>query len=57
LSKEKSRVHHIPESCSIKLASVISDIFGKFGMHNLNGLLGGISIEEVLRDIPDRGFE
>jgi len=35
LSKEKSRVHHILESCSIKLASVISDIFGKSGMYIL----------------------
>jgi transposase len=54
LSKEKSRVHHILESCSIKLASVISDIFGKSGMHILNGLLSGISIEEVLSNIPDK---
>lgn len=54
LSKEKSRVHQILESCSIKLASVISDIFGKSGMHILNGLLGGICIEEVLKNIPDK---
>jgi len=33
LSKEKSRVHHVLESCSIKLSSVISDVFGKSGMH------------------------
>ncbi|MDD1753133.1 MAG: IS110 family transposase [Methanotrichaceae archaeon] len=54
LSKEKNRVNNILESCSIKLASVISDIFGKSGMHILNGLLSGICIEEVLRDIPDK---
>ena len=54
LSKEKNRIHHILESCSIKLASVISDIFGKSGMHILNGLLSGISIEDVLKGIPDK---
>jgi transposase len=54
LSKEKSRVHHILESCSIKLASVISDIFGKSGMYILNGLLSGTSIEVVLKGIPDK---
>lgn len=31
LSKEKNRVNNILESCSIKLASVISDIFGEVG--------------------------
>lgn len=54
LSKEKNRIHHVLESCSIKLASVISDIFGKSGMHILNGLLSGINIEDVLKGIPDK---
>jgi len=54
LSKEKNRIHHVLESCSIKLASVISDIFGKSGMYILNGLLSGINIEDVLKGIPDK---
>jgi hypothetical protein len=55
LSKEKSRVHHVLESCSIKLSSVISDVFGKSGMHILNGLMNGVSIEDILKGIPDKG--
>jgi transposase len=54
LSKEKSRVHHVLESCSIKLSSVISDVFGKSGMHILNGLMNGVSIEDILKGIPDK---
>ena len=54
LSKEKSRVHHVLESCSIKLSSVISDVFGKLGMHILNGLMNGVSIEDILKGIPDK---
>lgn len=54
MSKEKNRIHHVLESCSIKLASVISDVFGKSGMHILNGLLNGMSIEDVLKGIPDK---
>ena len=54
LSKEKNRIHNVLESCSIKLASVISDIFGKSGMYILNGLLSGTSIEVVLKGIPDK---
>lgn len=54
LSKEKNRIHNVLESCSIKLASVISDIFGKSGMHILKGLLSGTSIDEVLKGIPDK---
>lgn len=54
LSKEKNRIHHVLESCSIKLASVISDIFGKSGMHILNGLLNGTTIEDILKGIPDK---
>lgn len=54
LSKEKSRVHHVLESCSIKLSSVISDVFGKSGMHIQNGLMNGVSIEDILKGIPDK---
>ena len=54
LSKEKNRIHNVLESCSIKLASVISDIFGKSGMYILNGLLSGTSIEVILKGIPDK---
>lgn len=54
LSKEKNRIHNVLESCSIKLASIISDIFGKSGMDILNGLLSGTSIEVVLKGIPDK---
>jgi transposase len=54
LSKEKNRIHQVLESCSIKLASTISDIFGKSGMYILNGLLNGTSIEEVLKGIPNK---
>lgn len=54
LSKEKSRVHHILESCSIKLASVISDIFGKSGMYILKkaeelreALMGKLEVSDI----------
>jgi transposase len=58
LSKEKNRIHNVLESCSIKLASVISDIFGKSGMHILKGLLSLRALMRFLKDAyPTRGSE
>jgi transposase len=29
MNREKNRIHHVLESCGIKLSSVLADIFGK----------------------------
>ena len=47
----KNRIHQALEYSCIKLSSALSDIFGKSGMHILNGLLEGKSIDEILKGI------
>jgi transposase len=47
----KNRIHKALESCSIKLGSVLSDVFGQTGMHVLNGILEGRDIEDILKGI------
>ncbi len=51
-SQTKNRIHHELESACIKLSSVLSDIFGKSGIHIIRGLLIGKSIEDILKGIP-----
>lgn len=48
----KNRVHRILESASIKLSSVIADIFGKSGMHIVQGLLSGTDLDTIIATIP-----
>lgn len=50
----KNRVHKILDSCSIKLSSVVSDIFGKSGRLIVEGLLKGESLDEIISEIPSK---
>jgi transposase len=50
-SQLKNRIHQALESSWVKLSSVLSDIFGKSGVRILNGLLEGISIDDILKGI------
>ena len=52
LTREKNRIHQALESCSIKLSSVLSDIFGKVGCYILNGLLEGKDVDDLLENLP-----
>jgi transposase len=47
-----NRIHHELESASIKLSSILSDIFGKSGLHIIRGILSGMSFEEIFKTIP-----
>ena len=49
----KNKVHRVLESASIKLSSVISDIFGKSGRHIVNGLLAGTDLDTIIASIPN----
>ena len=48
----KNRIHRDLSSSHIKLSSVVTDIFGKSGMHILRGLLDDQSIDEIIKGIP-----
>jgi transposase len=48
----KNRIHRDLSSSHIKLSSVVTDIFGKSGMHILRGLLDDRSIDEIIHGIP-----
>jgi len=56
-SQVKNRIHHELESASIKLSSVLSDIFGKSGLHIIRGILSGMSFEEIFKTIPARNLK
>jgi len=49
----KNRVHRILESASIKLSSVLADIFGKSGLHIVQGLLAGTDLDTIIASIPN----
>lgn len=51
MTREKNRIHHVLDSCGIKLSSVLTDIFGKAGQAILNGLLEGRTIDAILKGI------
>jgi len=53
-SQVKNRIHQELEFACIKLSSVLSDIFGKSGIHIIRGILSGLSIEEILCTIPSK---
>jgi transposase len=53
-SQIKNIIHHELESACIKLSSVLSDIFGKTGVHIIRGMLAGRSIEDIIDGIPAR---
>jgi hypothetical protein len=48
----KNRIQRDLSSSHIKLSSVVTDIFGKSGMHILRGLLNDRSIDEIIKSIP-----
>jgi transposase len=48
----KNSIHKDLDSSHIKLSSVISDIFGKSGMHIIRGLLDGQELDFILKGIP-----
>jgi transposase len=48
----KNKIHRDLSSSHIKLSSVITDIFGKSGMHIMRGLLEGQSIDQIIKGIP-----
>lgn len=50
----KNRIHRSLESASIKLSSVLSDIFGKSGQYILEHLLQGTPIDEIIQGIPSQ---
>jgi transposase len=52
LTREKNRIHQALESCSIKLSSVLSDIFGKAGRYILNGLLERKDVDDLIENLP-----
>jgi len=47
-SQITNRIHHELESACIKLSSVLSDIFGKSGIHIIRGILIRKSIEDIV---------
>lgn len=53
-TKAKNEIHHLLESACIKLSSVVSDIFGRSGMHIIKGILRGDNIETILETIPSK---
>jgi len=53
-SQIKNRIHQELESACIKLSSVLSDIFGKSGIHIIRGILNGLSIGDILESIPSK---
>lgn len=50
----KNKVHRDLASANVKLASVVTDIFGKSGMHCLTDKLLGQDVDEIIRTIPSR---
>lgn len=52
MTQEKNKIHHSLDSACIKLASVISDIFGKSGIYLVNCILDGRDIDEIIEGIP-----
>jgi transposase len=53
-SKLKSRTIQELEACTIKLSSVLSDIFGKTGRHILQGLIDGKNIDDIVQKLPSK---
>ncbi len=48
----KNKIHRDLSSSHIKLSSVVTDIFGKSGLHILRGMLDGRSIDDIIKSIP-----
>lgn len=50
----KNRMHKALQSCHIKLAAALKDIFGKSGRIILNGLVNGEPDEVILARLPEK---
>jgi len=48
----KNRIHRILDSAGIALKRGVKDIFGKSGMHIIQGLMNRESIEDIITTIP-----
>jgi transposase len=49
----KNKVHRVLESASIKLSSVLADIFGKSGLHIVQDLLAGTDLDTIIASISN----
>ena len=54
VTQEKNKIHHALDSSCIKLASVLSDIFGKSGRYILSCLMKGMSVEDIIEGLPSK---
>ncbi|MGA9097923.1 MAG: IS110 family transposase [Methanotrichaceae archaeon] len=52
--KLKSRIIQELEACTVKLSSVLSDVFGKTGRQILEGLINEISIDDIVQKLPSK---
>ena len=50
----KNKIHHILDSASIRLSSVLSDLFGKSGTIILQGLVQNKPLEEIIKSLPKK---
>jgi len=50
----KNKIHHLLDSASIHLSSVLSDLFGKSGTIILNGLVQNKPFEEIIKSLPKK---
>jgi transposase len=50
----KNKIHHLLDSASIRLSSVLSDLFGKSGTIILNGLVQNKPLEEIIKSLPKK---
>lgn len=57
MTQEKNKVHDCLDSSCIKLASAISDIFGKSGRYILNCLLDGRNVDQILVGVPSKKIQ
>lgn len=54
ITQEKNKIHHALDSSCIKLASVLSDIFGRSGRYILSCLMEGKSVEDIIEGLPTK---
>ena len=50
----KNKIHHLLDSASIRLSSVLSDLFGKSGSIILKGIVENKPFEEIVNSLPKR---
>jgi transposase len=50
----KNKIHHLLDSASIRLSSVLSDLFGRSGTIVLNGLVRKKPLKEIIKSLPTK---